>query len=285
MDSWFIRHWSSGTHPAWSNTMNDDIQRRLCADHEIAVHYGTIRSADPGRYAGSARHAMRRFNELAKEGGYVCAHYPATGNMLVGKVQPGSVIACDRKDIALKRLKLTRCRRVRGGEREFLLAAKLRQGTLCRWRKIGGLLASVVERRAIPKSLELLTPAMQETVCQEYLRRKCGMSFLLLPFGRTTETIDALGTEKDGRRLVVNQVTCATDPDALRKKADALVRFPADDSARRVFFCPRSAAAESVEAACQSRGLEFVWFETVTRWLEREEPGYARALFSWLTRD
>lgn len=279
MKSWFIRHWSKDTHGSWNNEQNSEIQQRLFDKKEIAVHYKSICSVNPDDYEKNHANVIRRFLKLAKEGGYICAHYPAIRRTVIGKVNPNTKIKCEKKNFCLKRIKLEKCEEIFGERKEFLLAAKPRQGTLSYWPNIGNLLGLIVNREPITESLELLTPSIQEAVCQEYLRHKHGLRYLLLPFGRNAEVVDILGMTERGIRIF-DQVTNSKNQKDLEDKAARLMRFQKEMKSRKFFFCPESDAARKTQRKFPN--LKFIWLENVMKWLKLEHANYKNVLFSWL---
>lgn len=220
-DTYFIRH---------SSALDIDTETldTLWREDWIAIHYphdelctfeeGDSQSVNPNHYTGSGRSALKRLQELAKNGGYVFATYRGKTGGKVGVVKPGSYIKLVRgtwgnknnlqgREAVLKALKLSNVRNLAAEEAISLTAVQPRQGTFCRWWKVGQRIVSFVNGDAAA-GLESLTPDLQEVMCMEYLRtenaRKRGLPILrytLMPVGRTMKDIDILGVSEGGKIL------------------------------------------------------------------------------------
>lgn len=225
-DTYFIRH---------SSALDADTEtlEALWSENRIAIHYphdlsgtfedGDSQSLNPSDYAGNARSALHRLHELAQNGGYVFATYRRKAGGKVGFVKPGSAVELFRgawgaknnlhgRAAALKSLKLTQVRNLAAEEAISLTAVQPRQGTFCRWWKVGKRVVAIVEG---DQSIGLgsLTPDLQEVMCMEYLRtekaKKRGLPILrhtLMPVGRTMKDIDILGVSESGK-IISAQVT------------------------------------------------------------------------------
>ena len=68
---------------------NRKIQERLFEESEIAVHYEDICSLNHRKYQEDNQRKIKRFRELYKEGGFVCAEYPVIKRMRIGVVESG----------------------------------------------------------------------------------------------------------------------------------------------------------------------------------------------------
>ena len=158
----------------------------------------------------------------------------------MGYVSPGSSVELfsglwggknnlQGREATLKTLQLNRdqVRNLTAEEAIFLTAVQPRQGTFCRWRKVGRrVIAFVTGAPAV--GLDSLTPDLQEVMCMEYLRtekaRMRGLPVLrhtLMPVGRTMKDIDILGFSEAGR-IISAQVTFKTlsDGDSKLRKLD-----------------------------------------------------------------
>ena len=276
--AWFIRHWPSDREWSdWTQEENIMNQQRLFDAHEIAIHYQSTCSLNLAKYPKKQQKYIRMFLSLVKEGGYVCAHYPAIRRTLIGELKPADVkaIQCSDGFFCLKRIKLKRAKEVEGWRKMILLVASPRMGTMGRWKKIGSLLRIMVEHERIIPAFDLLPPWVQETACQEYMRRKHRMAYLLLPFGRTLADVDVAGITIDGKPIF-SQVTLSTNGKSVREKAERLALY----EGKKVFFCPKFADAEAIQQSYGS-SIDFVWTDEVWKWLMSEKV-YRRKLFTLL---
>lgn len=238
MSTYFIRHTEKLAVP---NSAIDTLWR----GHSIAIHYPEQRnqrlgkadntSLDPNDYSGTGRAAMKTLSRLSAEGGYVWAEYRNHPSCLVGKVVAGTPIVIHRdkwreadrpgREAVLKKLALVDAREVGPSECIALRAARPQQGTVCQWSNIGERLRYVVDRRALPVTLDALTPAQQEVMCSEFLRHPYAEQFslpqletLLMPVGRTMKDVDIYGLTVAGREIFA-QVTYHPREDAALKRS------------------------------------------------------------------
>lgn len=286
MASWFVTHWTLD-HPLGDEDTNRKIQEALFNKKEIGIHYAdtcAVHQNDHGYnlYGHAGRHSINRLVTLAEEGGYVCAHYPAIQRTLIGKFEPLRVdrIRCDEDLFFIKRLPFNSAKEVFTEAKEMLHAMRPIQGTIVHWHRIRLLLQLMVEQQKIGPTIGIFPPPIQETLCQEYLRSEFGLQYLLLPFGRNLETVDASGMSQDGHRIF-SQVTNADQLGTLIAKAEDLQNYSNSRKAKRVFFCPEQSKQliENDFKQC----MDFVSFETVDKWLmNRKQKEYRKALFSWL---
>lgn len=227
MKTYFIRH--SSRLAVDRKTIDS-----LWGEDRIAIHYPRdnigdfeiedSRSVDPSDYAGVAKHTLQRMLTLASEGGYVFATYGGFSGGKIGFVPPGSSIELfygswggknsSRKgrNATLKSLQLQEERNLSAEEAISLTAVQPRQGTLCRWKKVGQRVSAMVTGKP-PSGVESLSPDQQEVMCMEYLRtpaaEKHGLPIIkstLMPVGRTMKDIDILGVAENGK-IVSAQVT------------------------------------------------------------------------------
>ena len=256
--SYFIRH--SGI----------DDQEELFSQKLIAIHFD-LRSMVPADYpAGAGRSAMRRFNELATDGGYVWARYSNIKKDLVGFVKPGSQIELLGTS-SLKVLRLKKTKEIKAGEQMNMRVAWPRQGTFSKWPIVSARLEGLVEGRKNEMGWELLDTPSQESVCAEFLRHSedsdIQLHFLLLPVGRTMKDVDIYGMTHRGHRLF-GQVTLTANPDTIRAKIAVLKEYEAaDPNNKLVFFSPR--AGHSIYAKLQNdqSKIKFIATETVFDWV------------------
>lgn len=253
-DTFFIRH---------SSALDVDTAtlEALWRENRIAIHYpydlsdafenGDSQSLNPDDYAGTARAALRRLHKLAKNGGYVFATYRGNAGGKVGFVEPGSVVELFRgawrgknhlhdREAVLKSLKLTQVRNLAAEIAVSLTAVQPRQGTFCKWWKVGKRIEAMVQGDPAI-GLESLTPDLQEVMCMEYLRTEKSknrglpvLRYTLMPVGRTMKDIDILGVSESGM-VISAQVTFKylNDSSLKLKKLDAY-KTQGNDT---IFFC------------------------------------------------
>lgn len=268
LKSWFIQHWP---HPDdWDSKENVKVQKRLYKHKEIAIHYEDICDGDPRKYAKRFRKQIAHFNKLADDGGYVCVNFPAIKSMFIGKILPNSKIHCDPTFHYLKRLAVRKVQYVSKDMRIRLLAGAPIQRTVSQWKKIKGKLSAMVEQEWPKPSWDFLLPHEQETICQEYLRRKHQMQYLILPFGRTSEAVDVLAISRSGKSVAA-QVTHSDSVSEVRSKVKILNEFHGN----LYFFCPWSENIEKIEK--QFPKIYFIWTERVWDWLSNERS-YFKAI-------
>lgn len=93
-----------------------------------------------------------------------------------------------------------------------LEVSRPRQGTLRRWHSVGNKLESIYYKKHLEKDFSNLIPAEQEMACLEFLRNQKSfpnipqLRYLLLPPGRTMESVDIYGLSNDNRKIFA-QVT------------------------------------------------------------------------------
>ncbi len=224
--TYYIRHWPQHRefHPS-----RLDIQGDLYEKGQIAIHYEDIPSPDYEKYVTKpGRACIRRFANLAKNGAYVCAFYPAINKMLAGTVEPNTKMEVwdhSQDFLCVKSLQLSAIRKVPDGL-ALRWNAIAPQGTLYQWKAIGDKISRYVRKEKLQPSWSWLTVPEQETVCAEYLRssevpEKMRVTHLLLPVGRTLRDVDIFGITSEGEELFV-QVTFSDDTDVLATKIDAL---------------------------------------------------------------
>lgn len=247
----------------------DNITRvHLWKNRKIAIHFphdkdGILRekdndSLDPNDYSGDDKGAITVLNELAKDGGYVCAEYslPDKNECLVGYVKPHSEIkfiqgtwgdlkGYSGRPAILKALSLQKVKVIKPSEQTKLLIGRPRRGTIARWHEADEKVENLVN--GIKKSnpdLKDLKPAQQETLCSEFMRlpeitfpRLPILSHLLLPIGRNMKDVDIYGISQDGKEIFA-QVTYSKFEEAeVKKKCKKLSKYSDEGKNHLVFFC------------------------------------------------
>lgn len=247
MDTFFIRH-------TRVIAIDDATRHSLITDERIFVHYPEFsegmrnednNTLDPDQHDKRGRGVVRRLNQLAQAGGYVCAEYFGLKGWIVGFVEPGTtpeIVEGRWRDwdrvARLKTIKLTKVRHITEGAGAAMLSARPRQGVLSRWWKAGRSVIRLVDGLLEDMALSDLSPDQQEVVCSEFLRMNLDhglprLAHLVLPTGRTMRDIDILGVASDGRPLVA-QVTYAPRHQ-VQYKLERLLPFVG--TAHAVLFC------------------------------------------------
>jgi hypothetical protein len=259
MDTFFIRHKSS------ASGVDNRTRTQMWRERRVFIHFprdsrsgrqpsGDSRSLDPNNYTGSAKYRLKALNELARNGGYVCAHYPEHSQWLVGFVQPSSSIQLRRgkwkekpskrhNGVAIiKTLRLSKHRLVEPANYALLQTVQPRQGTIMRWHKARDLVEALVLRRRPKIAFDLLAGGHQEALCAEFLRRRIATHFglpqldcLLCDVGRTMKDLDIFGLATDGRKIFA-QVTHDSLEQAMWK-LKALQKFKKGGRGHLVLFC------------------------------------------------
>lgn len=155
MDTYFIRH-------TLTLNITDATREKLIVEDRIAIHYPEfrdgfhddedIRSLDPLAHDRKGGNILRRFLELGRNGGYVCAEYHGLPGFLVGVVEPGTEVELvdgrwrDRpgRVAILKTLRLQQTRPVRWST-VAAIAARPARGTLSKWPKAENLIVRLVD--------------------------------------------------------------------------------------------------------------------------------------------
>ena len=272
----------------------------------VAVHYpadargwreeSDATSTDPEDYVGSAKSALSRLHEVARDGGYVCAEYEPFDGCLVGYVKPGSEVelvrgrwgakndAGDREAI-LKAVRMTRFKRLTAAESLSLLAARPRQGTFSRWPGAGVRVRDVVEGVQSRVEMGDFTPTQQEVLCSEALRMEemarhgiPVLEALLLPVGRTLRDVDIYGIGPDGRRVLAQVTNHRYPGKAAEAKLKKLAAYGDPDTVL-LFICPASEVAREDSILVVPLDLlfdEFVASGKGQRWLEACQDAFHR---------
>ena len=217
------------------------------------------KSLNPDDYNGFRKGGISALNRLAADGGFVAAHFIDHDNWLVGQIAPNSKIEIREGKwrpeeleqsglknhdgiVILKTLKLTNCRQIVPASYALLQAVQPRQGTIMRWHKAGGLVEAIVTGQKPKISFDLLSPAHQETLCAEFLRRPIASQFglpqldcVLCDVGRSMKDLDIFGLATDGGKIFA-QVT----HDVLKKaehKIAALKKYQENKHDHLILFC------------------------------------------------
>jgi hypothetical protein len=262
METYFIRH---------NNSLDEKTRERLLKESRIFIHYPWDKTTRKHRRFDSKKTkpedyedrgpktAIGKLNELAENGGYVCAHMVGRDKWMVGFVAPKSKIELfkgkwktealeweglkNHNGIAIaKTLRLSKPRFVKPADYALLQTVQPRQGTIMRWHKAKDLVKALVLRRRLKPSFDLLADEHQELLCAEFLRSSLAPKFnlpqlecLLCGVGRTMKDLDIYGLATD-RKKIFSQVT----HDTLRQvawKIAALKKYKTDNKSHLILFC------------------------------------------------
>jgi len=226
----------------------------------IAIHYPNpnpkqklpsedSQSTNPKDYSGVARRAMNVLTAIAKEGGYVFAVYENQDSYKVGYVEPNTSIdlieakwgtknKLEGRTAILKGLRMKRYLDLNPIDALSLTCAQPRQGTICRWHKVGQRVQNIVLGKQGEKNISDLTPDLQEVLCSEFLRTDLEPSLpviktFLTPIGRTMKDVDILGLTEDNTHVLV-QVTHGIEPAV---KIERLRKYNLKANTRLILFC------------------------------------------------
>lgn len=226
MKTYYARH----TKISISDSAIQDLRERQL----IAIHYPEAKnrpvptypdseSLNPSDYEGTgAKRALACLIRLAKEGGYIVAHYRGMPRLVVGKVKAGSQVLLERtiwhapekgqelypnREAILKALAYKEICELDPLRQRNALAIAPQQSTLSEWHAIGDKVKHLAEGKDSLLGLSDLHYSEQEILCGEFLRTPTiegvpTLSTLLLPMGRTAKDIDIYGIATDGRRLI-----------------------------------------------------------------------------------
>ncbi len=273
--TYFIRHgrdWQVG----------QDEKRRLRENGLIAIHYEPIASVDPRDYKKEHQQFIRRFVQIATEGGLVVSTHPPEPSVWIGEVLPGSGIdfrhvrAENGDEAVLKIIRLSTPKCFSPALASRLLAIQPRQQTLCAWTSVGERARQLYEngRHRISAVSDFL-PFEQEVICSEFLRSDLTQPFKLpqishfvFPVGRTLPDIDMAGVTKDGQRVLA-QVTFKGRVQ-LGEKLKSLQALRSD-STSLIMFCNDTERVDS-------DGVHFVPLQSAIEQMMRFSPALARSL-------
>jgi len=289
MKSYFIRHTEKILVP------HEEINK-LWDENRIAIHFPgkgekDLESIEIKDYESdrAAKIAIKHFNELKCNGGYIWAEYHTQSIIKIGKIKPGSFKywytiwskKCnnpERKegDIAiLKTLQMENVKKKEPYEAMSLRAAKPRQGTIREWKNIENKLECLVEGKPIAESWNSLSPEQLETVCTEYLRKpdleSCPkLEHLLLPIGRTLEDVDIYGYSTDARKIFAQVTHYKIDHPKCKQKIEKFKHYR-NKNICNVFFCDCNNVKKEDD-------ILFIPTTKVFEWLKRNEM-YLETLF------
>lgn len=263
MNTYFVRH---------SSALDVDTQtlKELWDGDFIGIHYPhdntgenpdeDSHSLEPSDYAGTARNTLARLKKIGREGGYIFGVYRGYDGGKIGHIQPGTEVELfsgkwgnknghKGRDARLKVLKVTNVRNLNAFESLSLTKSQPRQGTLCRWHKVGGRVDSLVSGK-INKVVGSLTPDLQEVMCMEFLRSakatELGLPKIihtLAPVGRTLKDLDVLAIGEDLNPISVQVTYHDINSGAAQRKLNKLTPY-LEKSGKTILFCNCEAISE-----------------------------------------
>lgn len=233
INTYFIRHTDI-------LAISPEAVSELYSQDKIFIHYPDCiddpekpdnESLNPNDYYVQKKSAppnINKLNELSYEGGVVWAEYYIEQKFIkIGVVLPKTEPKLEKKyrweneklypnskgkQAVLKVIQMQNVKEIERSELMSLLVSRPRQGTLRGWHAIGDKLKSIYYKKPLKKDFSSLTPPEQEIACLEFLRNQKLFSdipqlrYLLLPPGRTMESVDIYGLSNDNKKIFA-QVT------------------------------------------------------------------------------
>lgn len=250
MKTFFSRH---------SSTLDiDEATYNYLWDNEyMAIHYPNSNeksiddctSINPNDYSGSAKKSLNALHKISKDGGYIFAVYENKDYYKIGYVEPETKIELikgkwGRKNglngriAILKGVKFKTSIIINPIDALSLTCAQPRQGTLCTWNKIGKRVENIYNGTKTKKTIDDLTPDLQEVLCSEFLRSNIDsdlpkLESLLTPVGRTMKDVDIIGLTSESKRVLI-QVTHDNEP---QWKIDRLQKYKSEKDCILILFC------------------------------------------------
>jgi hypothetical protein len=242
--------------------VDTETREKLWDENRIGVHFPHDRngalpaqdnpSFDSSDYNKRGKRAIRLLNEMAQDGGYVCAEFFGHSEVKIGLVESGSKIELLKghwgmkwgnvgREAILKTLRLTKTKILNASEAAVLLVGRPQQGTLNRWPNARDSVRNLVDGLIGELTISSLHPFQQEILCSEYLRSDDAVSNNLpklesltaLP-GRTMKDVDIIGVTSKGEKIFA-QVT-HRDIATANGKLNALQKFSLPGQ-HAILFC------------------------------------------------
>lgn len=231
----FIRHKISST---------PEILEKLWERRQIAIHYENNRSTNPDDYRDpAAKNALKRLHKYCDQGAVVGAIYrqirPA--HLLVGIIPKGSSVTYTDEfgdNYIYKIVQLQKAKEISLLDYPLLGAIQPRLAAITGWTEAFDLLYRIAFNIPVPINVKYLSPGQLEVICQEYLRMKGLLKFLLLPIGRNLQDIDIIGIGDDGNKILA-QVTHSSQVEKVDSKLQRLKQYKAQEI-KLIFFGPKS---------------------------------------------
>ena len=263
----FIRHKISST---------PEILEKLWERRQIAIHYENNRSTNPDDYKDpAAKNALKRLHKYCDQGAVVGAIYrqirPA--HILVGIIPKGSSVTYTDEygdNYIYKIVQLKEVKEISLIDYPLLGAIQPRLAAITGWTEAFDLLYRIAFDIPIPIEVKYLSPGQLEVICQEYLRMKGLLKFLLLPIGRNLQDIDIVGIGDDGNKVIA-QVTHSKNRAKVDHKLRILEHYKGH-GVKLIFFGPKSCNIASGE-------VEYIPIETIIPTLKSSQiPMYSKAI-------
>ena len=252
METCFIRH-------TVKMLIENSLRRRLWKEGRVAIHYpedaegrlvdtdnSSLETAD---YTGRYRRVVECFLGMGEEGGYVCARYHDFPGCVIGVVEPSTRVELIRgrwsdrdREVVIKSLKIKNPRYLSGAEANRLMIGCPHRGTFAKWHLCGNRVERYVrDGRIVVTHLDDLLPLEQEIMCSEFLRMDDTslprLVHLTSPVGRTRETVDVAGIDKDDRLILAQVTHHDLNSKEASEKIRSLRQCGADTEAHLLFFC------------------------------------------------
>jgi len=258
--------------------MSGQLRKTFWEEGIIGIHYDDIESIVPSDHRDTqvAEAAFTVLNEIAQDGGFVCATVHPYPGCMIGRVSRGSTIGYMQEPyndkglglLLMKTIPLRDVIRPNPLDANRLLIGQPRQGTLCRWNAPRLRVQRYVEDgRIVIRGVDDLLPYEQEIMCSEYLRTPTAklhnlptLAMLRAPVGRNRATVDIDAITNDGLPLLA-QVTYHHRTSAeVEEKARRLKELVStNECPNPVMFC--NCDAETAENGIRYFPLNYVFNE------------------------
>lgn len=235
-----------------------------------------VHAFDPTKYKEkAAQYSIRRMNDLGKGGGVVgiVSNRSHVNQMLIGRVAPETapelVTFESNPGYFYKGIKLKDVRQVGISKYPGLFSKIPRQTAFSGW-PIAIKTLNLALSGAVPEinSAEDLDDSQLEVLCYEYLRTTGRLAHLLLPIGRTLQSLDIVGVTKTHEKVLA-QVTFHRAND-IAWKIEALKSAADETEKTNLFFFYNDNATVKPNAS----GIEFIGISLVFNHFKSLEPTF-----------
>jgi hypothetical protein len=278
-DIYFIRH----------NFDNDkEVWEHCRTNHCIAIHFNREGFHEFEQYSkeNQQRNFKKAFQDLqtlSRQGGRVVAQYESN-SFQVGIIHPGTPIVFHNlpdgsppQDNFYKTLAIADLsQQFYYADYPLLSALRPPYQTIA---KLSPIAANIFDHlfNGIPLDFTVsnLHPQMLELMCDEYLRsRLCPpdlrLEFAMMRTGKTLPVIDLYAMTREGKYLCM-QITHATDPFAVKRKAEKLRQYISEISAGKEVIAVFAAPAVHQQVVT-TMGMRFLAIENIFDELAAVEP-------------
>jgi len=263
------------------------LRRKIIDDGVVLLHYGDSKDIDPENYSDfrGAKPALKGFNDLNENGGWVIADYPPMygddREIWMGEIEKESFHTYSNESEKClidhkhgksyshvhnyKALKMK-------GQKKFdknknpLLRLPFGRGTVFRINAVSPeSLISIYEERGRSPVVESLEPFELELICHEYLRKcpKWQLDYLVSPIGRSMEGVDIVGRSFSKDRTIYAQITAQKKRTEISRKVKKLLACQ-DSKHDLIYFGPK-------KEPVKDQGVFFIEIEAVFDWMEHKD--------------